>query len=170
MNSIPRAAQAPLGKRDALAAALWVGAFTWEVIADRQKSAWREKKNKKEHDEQFITSGASSLLASRSFLADLLSQVSGASLATPSSSLVPCIKLLLNGSPRSYVGEVGLWSAQFLASTVALSSPLVAPIFPSWLAYAAVASPLAEYALIRYVSGVPILEVRIFARSTLRGG
>lgn len=57
MNSIPAAAQAPLGRRDALAAALWVGAFTWEVIADRQKSAWREAKNKKEHDEEFITSG-----------------------------------------------------------------------------------------------------------------
>lgn len=28
------------------------------MIADRQKSAWREKKNNKEHDEKFITSGA----------------------------------------------------------------------------------------------------------------
>jgi hypothetical protein len=57
INSIPRAAQAPLGPRDALAAAFWVGAFTWEVVADRQKSAWRERKNNKEHDETFISSG-----------------------------------------------------------------------------------------------------------------
>lgn len=53
-----------------------------------------------------------------------------------------------------------MWTAQFIAANGALSHPLVAgPIFPSWLAIAAVASPLAEYALIRYVSGVPILEV-----------
>ena len=61
-----------------------------------------------------------------------------------------------------------MWTAQFIASTSALSSPLVAgPIFPSWLAVAAVASPLAEYALIRYVSGVPILEVCTLPLSSL---
>jgi steroid 5-alpha reductase family enzyme len=36
---------------------MWIGAFAYEVTADRQKSAWREKKEKKEHDEKFISSG-----------------------------------------------------------------------------------------------------------------
>jgi steroid 5-alpha reductase family enzyme len=64
-----------------------------------------------------------------------------------------------------------MWTAQFIAANGALSSPLVAgPIFPSWLALAAVASPLAEYALIRYVSGVPILEVYPSLSSPLLDG
>lgn len=124
VNSIPRAAQPALGVRDALGAALWLSAFAFEVIADRQKSAWREKKDKKEHDEKFITSGLWSL-----------------------------------SRHPNYVGEVGLWTAQFLAANRVLSSPLVAgPLLPPWMAYAAVASPVLEYSLIRYVSGVPMLE------------
>lgn len=59
----------------------------------------------------------------------------------------------------NYVGEVSLWAAQYMLSTTALSAPMVAgPLFPAWLAYAAVASPLLEYGLIRFVSGVPMLE------------
>lgn len=61
---------------------------------------------------------------------------------------------------HSYVGEVLLWTAQFLGSTTALAAPAVAgPLFPAWLAYAAIASPVLEYSLIRFVSGVPMLEV-----------
>lgn len=35
---------------------------------------------------------------------------------------------------------------------------MAAAAYPPWMAVAMIASPLAEYALIRYVSGVPILE------------
>lgn len=59
----------------------------------------------------------------------------------------------------SYVGEVGLWAAQFLGSTTVLAAPAVAgPLFPAWMAYAAVSSPVLEYCLIRFISGVPMLE------------
>lgn len=118
--------QPGLGWRDALAAALWVGAFAFEVTADRQKSAWRERKNNKEHDEKFITSG-------------------------------------LWGVSRhpNYVGEVSIWAAQAFAaysllSNASLASSLALP--GAWTPYAVFASPLLEYALIRFVSGVPLLE------------
>lgn len=124
VNSIPRASQAPLGKRDLLGVAMWLGAFAYEVRADREKSKWREGRSKKDHDEKFISSG-----------------------------------LWAQSRHPNYVGEVMLWSAQYVIATSALTSPLVAgPLFPAWLAVAAIGSPLAEYALIRYVSGVPLLE------------
>jgi steroid 5-alpha reductase family enzyme len=60
---------------------------------------------------------------------------------------------------ESYVGEIGLWTAQAFASYSALSSPAVSgPLFPAYVAYAMAISPLAEYGLIRYISGVPLLE------------
>lgn len=124
INAIPRAAQPALGPRDAIAAALWISAFAFEVVADRQKSAWREAKNNKEHDEQFITSG-----------------------------------LWSSSRHPNYFGEVGMWSAQFLAANATLSSPIIAgSVFPPFMAYAVIASPLLEYGLIRFVSGVPLLE------------
>ncbi|KAJ7236272.1 hypothetical protein B0H12DRAFT_1140554 [Mycena haematopus] len=46
-----------LGIRDYAAFGLFVGSFLFEVIADRQKSAWRRAKGAKQHDEKFITSG-----------------------------------------------------------------------------------------------------------------
>lgn len=59
----------------------------------------------------------------------------------------------------NYVGEIGLWTAQAFAASTLLSSPLVSgKLFPVYAAYAMFASPLAEYALINFVSGVPLLE------------
>ncbi|SCZ97592.1 BZ3500_MvSof-1268-A1-R1_Chr4-3g07277 [Microbotryum saponariae] len=124
VNAVPAHLQPRLGIRDAIACALWLSAFGYEVTADRQKSAWRAAKEAKEHDEKFITSG-----------------------------------LWSQSRHPNYVGEVLLWAAQFVGSTSALLSPAVAgPIIPHWLGYLAVASPMLEYALIRYISGVPMLE------------
>jgi len=39
----------------------WAGAFLFEVVADRQKSAWRKAKDAKEHDQKYISSGLWSL-------------------------------------------------------------------------------------------------------------
>ncbi|KAG5354141.1 hypothetical protein C0989_007504 [Termitomyces sp. Mn162] len=46
-----------LTPRDYASIALFASSFLFEVIADRQKSAWRRAKDRKEHDERFITSG-----------------------------------------------------------------------------------------------------------------
>lgn len=67
-----------------------------------------------------------------------------------------------------------MWSAQFLAANATLSSPIIAgSVFPPFMAYAVIASPLLEYGLIRFVSGVPLLEVipfreRFFGRSMIK--
>ncbi|KAL8278209.1 hypothetical protein RQP46_009382 [Phenoliferia psychrophenolica] len=52
-----------------------------------------------------------------------------------------------------------MWAAHFLVAQSTLASPVISGrLFPIWMAYATVASPLLEYGLIRFVSGVPILE------------
>ena len=128
INAIPAGAHPALGLRDAAAAALWVAAFVGEVVADRQKSAWREAKEGKKHDDKFISSG-----------------------------------LWAYSRHPNYVGEVGLWAAQFALAFGVLSKAGVSGVWvPGWLKWAAVASPVAEYLLIRFVSGVPLLEVSWF--------
>ena len=57
INSIPRNAQPRLGLVDLLGLGIWLGGLALEVTADRQKSAWRERKNQKKHDEKFIKEG-----------------------------------------------------------------------------------------------------------------
>ncbi|KAK4047087.1 hypothetical protein OIV83_005650 [Microbotryomycetes sp. JL201] len=126
VNAVPAALQPRLGVRDFVAAGLWVTAFAYEVIADRQKSQWRAQKDQKQHDEQFISSG-----------------------------------LWAQSRHPNYVGEVSLWAAQYLGSTTTLTSSLIAgPVLPKWMWIAAATSPVLEYGLIRYISGVPMLEVR----------
>ncbi|KAJ3775242.1 DUF1295-domain-containing protein [Lentinula raphanica] len=56
-NTIPASAHPPLIARDYASFGLFAASFLFEVIADRQKSAWRRKKDAKQHDEKFITSG-----------------------------------------------------------------------------------------------------------------
>jgi len=56
-NTIPANAHPPLGVRDYAGFALFIGSFAFEALADRQKTVWRHKRDSKEHDEKFITSG-----------------------------------------------------------------------------------------------------------------
>jgi steroid 5-alpha reductase family enzyme len=60
LNSIPHTALAALpllGVTDVIGLALFVGGLSFEVAADRQKSAWVQAKKNKEHDEDFLTHG-----------------------------------------------------------------------------------------------------------------
>lgn len=60
LNSIPRttlAALPVLGLTDVVGILLYVGGISFEITADRQKSAWVEAKRNKEHDEDFLTHG-----------------------------------------------------------------------------------------------------------------
>ncbi|KAF9468205.1 hypothetical protein BDZ94DRAFT_1247462 [Collybia nuda] len=57
-NTLPSSSRHPaLGMRDFAALGLFAASFLFEVIADRQKTAWRRRKDNKLHDEKFITSG-----------------------------------------------------------------------------------------------------------------
>lgn len=124
VNAIPPAAQPKLGASplDYVGIGIWIAGMGLEVIADRQKSKWRQEKEEKKHDEAFITGGVWAW-----------------------------------SRHPNYFGEVSLWTGQWVASIAALSA--VTPVFyPSWIVAAAAASPVLEYALIRYLSGVPMLE------------
>ncbi|KAJ7086168.1 hypothetical protein B0H15DRAFT_909955 [Mycena belliarum] len=57
VNSLPPRLHPALAIRDCAALGLIASSFVFEVLADRQKSAWRRAKDAKEHHEKFITSG-----------------------------------------------------------------------------------------------------------------
>ncbi|KAN0066388.1 hypothetical protein ACQY0O_000487 [Thecaphora frezii] len=121
VNTLPRKAQPPLGARDYIGLAVWLAGMGLEVVADRQKSAWREAKDAGKHDEKFLSSGVWSW-----------------------------------SRHPNYFGEITLWTGQFILSTTALSN--ARPFYPNWVVGLAVASPILEYCLIRFLSGVPLLE------------
>ncbi|GAA95410.1 uncharacterized protein L969DRAFT_85091 [Mixia osmundae IAM 14324] len=123
VNSIPARLQPGLGIRDFVGVGLWIGAFLFEAIADRQKSAWRAEKEAKKHDEPFIKSGLWSL-----------------------------------SRHPNYFGEVSMWASQYIVATTALAGPGAATVFPTYFVALAAISPIFEYCLIRYASGVPMLE------------
>lgn len=60
-NTIPANAHPPLGIRDYAAFGLFAASFLFEALADRQKTVWRHRKDAKQHDERFISSGLWSL-------------------------------------------------------------------------------------------------------------
>ncbi|KAI0058776.1 DUF1295-domain-containing protein [Artomyces pyxidatus] len=60
-NILPSHLHPALSMRDYAAVGLYAGSLIFEVIADRQKSAWRHAKETKQHDEKFITTGLWSL-------------------------------------------------------------------------------------------------------------
>ncbi|KAH9966250.1 DUF1295-domain-containing protein [Lactifluus volemus] len=57
VNVVPARLHPALSFSDYASLGLFVGSFVFEVIADRQKSAWRRAQINKEHEEKFITSG-----------------------------------------------------------------------------------------------------------------
>jgi hypothetical protein len=57
LNAIPAGLHPALNWKDFLGIGLWATGFLTEVIADRQKSQWRKKKDEKKHNEEWISSG-----------------------------------------------------------------------------------------------------------------
>ncbi|OSD06366.1 DUF1295-domain-containing protein [Trametes coccinea BRFM310] len=57
VNILPPANHPKLGPLDYVGIALWAGSWLFEIVADHQKASWRHAKEKKEHDEKFITTG-----------------------------------------------------------------------------------------------------------------
>ncbi|KAF7317121.1 S5A-REDUCTASE domain-containing protein [Mycena chlorophos] len=57
VNALPPALHPVLGPLDYAALGIFAGSFLFEVIADRQKTAWRRARDAKLHEERFITSG-----------------------------------------------------------------------------------------------------------------
>lgn len=59
---------------------------------------------------------------------------------------------------HSYFGEVSLWGGQALLALPTLAAPIGLVVLGPWAPYAALSSPILEYALIRFISGVNMLE------------
>lgn len=57
VNTTPAHLQPALRPLDFIGLGIWALGWGLEVIADRQKSAWREAKNAGQHNEQFISQG-----------------------------------------------------------------------------------------------------------------
>ncbi|KAI0249150.1 DUF1295-domain-containing protein [Lactifluus subvellereus] len=57
VNVVPAHLHPALSLRDYASLGLFASSFLFEIIADRQKSAWRRAQRDKEHEEKFITSG-----------------------------------------------------------------------------------------------------------------
>ena len=57
VNTTPAHLQPRLGPLDFLGLGIWGLSWGLEVIADRQKSQWREAKKAGKHSEEFISSG-----------------------------------------------------------------------------------------------------------------
>ncbi|GJJ08107.1 hypothetical protein Clacol_002315 [Clathrus columnatus] len=49
--------QAPIGKKDYIPLGLFTSSLFLEILADYQKSKWRDRRDKKKHNERFISSG-----------------------------------------------------------------------------------------------------------------
>lgn len=61
VNTLPSNLHPALDLRDYAAIGIYGSSLLFEVIADRQKSAWRHEKENKQHDDKFITIGLWSL-------------------------------------------------------------------------------------------------------------
>ncbi|EIW66172.1 hypothetical protein TREMEDRAFT_45849 [Tremella mesenterica DSM 1558] len=113
LNIMPRSAHPGLGIRDLIGVGIWASGIGLEIIADREKSAWRKSKDEKKHEERFISSGVWSW-----------------------------------SRHPNYLGEVILQAGP----------PVLGLCLPPPARYVGFASPLLSYLLLRYGSGVPILE------------
>ncbi|KAF8517746.1 hypothetical protein BU17DRAFT_49565 [Hysterangium stoloniferum] len=71
VNVLPTTPRVSLGPLDYLSFALFATSLTAEILADHQKTAWRQRKNKKEHSENFISSGLWSLSRHPNYVAEV---------------------------------------------------------------------------------------------------
>ncbi|KAI0833248.1 DUF1295-domain-containing protein [Trametes gibbosa] len=143
VNTLPPASHPRLGPLDFLSVGLLAGSWLFEIVADHQKASWRRRKEKKEHDEKFITGGLWGVSRHPKY-------VSVSALCAP----VFSERLNTIDWRSSYVGEVGVWTGMWLLS----SGSLRAPFFPKAAWMIAGVSPLLTWFLLTRVSGVPPLE------------
>ncbi|KAH9945285.1 uncharacterized protein BXZ73DRAFT_86800 [Epithele typhae] len=89
VNTLPPPAHSRLGPLDYLGLAVFAGSWMFEIVADHQKSAWRRAKDRKEHDEKFITTGLWGISRHPNYVGEVglwtgLWLLAGQSLRTPS--------------------------------------------------------------------------------------
>jgi len=100
VNTLPASAHPPLRPFDYFSLALFAGSWLFEIVADRQKTAWRHARDKREHNEKFITNGLWSISRHPNYIGEVglwtgIWLLSVRSLCTPS---LPSASWLLAGA------------------------------------------------------------------------
>ncbi|KAL9633822.1 MAG: hypothetical protein Q9204_003240, partial [Flavoplaca sp. TL-2023a] len=122
---------AAVGITDILGALLFVGGFSFEVAADRQKNKWVQEKKTKKHSEEFLTRG----LWSKSRHPNYFGEV----------TLWSGIATLAGGVLVSNVGQMGMGlGGGPLGVAAALAMAGVSPAFVSLLLFKVSGIPLSE--------------------------
>ncbi|KAE8451577.1 hypothetical protein EG329_003650 [Mollisiaceae sp. DMI_Dod_QoI] len=139
LNSIPHALLSTLPlltTTDIIGLLLYTSGLTFEIIADRQKAAWSAARKRKEHDEEFLTSGLWSKSRHPNYFGE--------------ATLWTGIAVASAGVLASNVGQVGMGLASSVAKAGGLGRVLGVGI-------AAVSPAFTTFVLLK-VSGVPLSE------------
>ena len=135
VNALPASTFAALGTAvsitDLIGILLYVGGLSFEVVADRQKSAWVAEKKEKKHDEDFLTRGLWSKSRHPNYFGE--------------STLWTGIATLAAGVLASGAGTAGMGVGAGLAGKA--TALLAAGISPAFVTF-----------LLLKVSGVPLSE------------
>ncbi|KAK7032803.1 S5A-reductase domain-containing protein [Favolaschia claudopus] len=91
VNIQPPPVHPALAIRDYAAFGLFASSFIFEVVADRQKTAWRRAKTAKQHDEKFITSGLWSISRHPNYVGEVGIWTGIVALASGSLPLAPLV-------------------------------------------------------------------------------
>ncbi|KAK5012277.1 hypothetical protein BJ546DRAFT_491800 [Cryomyces antarcticus] len=134
LNSIPAATLAALPAltvTDVLGLSLFVGGLGFEVVADRQKSAWVAAKKAKRHNEEFLTSGLWSKSRHPNYFGE--------------ATLWSGVAVLAGGVLASGVGQVGMgWKGGVGGRAGAVAMAAVSPAFVTFLLLKVSGVPLSE--------------------------
>ncbi|KAH6682396.1 hypothetical protein F5X68DRAFT_172425 [Plectosphaerella plurivora] len=136
VNAIPAAAFAalpPVKLTDIIGLLIYAGGFSFEIIADRQKSKWQAEKKAKVHDEEFLTKG----LWSRSRFPNYFGEIS-----------------LWTGIATT---SVGLLATRPIQSSLGLAFGLPGLLTAAGISYV---SPAFVSFLLTKVSGIPLSETK----------
>jgi steroid 5-alpha reductase family enzyme len=111
--------------------ALWLFGFSFEIIADRQKSQWMKEKKEKKHSEEFLTRGLWSKSRHPNYFGEITLWTG---IAITSVSIL-----------ASAAGQKGLgWSGSPVAKLSALAVAGVSPAFTLFLLTKVSGIPLSE--------------------------
>ncbi|KAL8807627.1 MAG: hypothetical protein Q9182_000611 [Xanthomendoza sp. 2 TL-2023] len=135
LNSLPTSLFSTLpaatGLTDILGALLFIGGFSFEVTADRQKNKWVQEKKTKKHSEEFLTRG----LWSKSRHPNYFGEV----------TLWTGIATLAGGVLVSNVGQLGIGlTGGSLGIAAAMGMAGISPAFVSLLLFKVSGIPLSE--------------------------
>lgn len=133
LNSVPHKLFFLLPKirlTDIVGLSFFAGGFILEVIADRQKNAWVQAKKRKDHDEEFLTSGLWSKSRHPNYFGETM--------------LWTGIAITAAGILTSNAGQIVMGSKSAYGRILGLGLCMASPAFTSFLLLKVSGVPLSE--------------------------